>query len=321
MPIWIAVLNRLIFPDFTTAHELLTPEDVVSRSEHSQIAARIPGFVQDIEQLGLDVAGLKATLGYPMFPVWLRPGDDILGVLPANCEVHPVVLCTASSCPTILNHHSSGYVQGAADDHEAWAYGLTPPIFWTNKRRLLDASEDELPSLIESLIAAKTSEGHVQQPTLVQVATGVWISDNETAEQLGPGFTFVLSCSEPASALLTASLRDRYVHLRCGSGKNGSRKLRSELPKLNSLLQKLKPQHRLLVSCVSGKDLAVGVALAILCRCYDGQRLPIEDPTREPAQSITKVLIKQRLSWIMVSMPDAAPSRATLQSVNAYLMG
>lgn len=35
---------------------------------------------------------------------------------------------------------------------------------------------------------------------------------------------------------------------------------------------------------------------------------------------MTKATIKQRLSWIMTSFPSAAPSRATLQSVNDFLL-
>lgn len=46
-----------------------------------------------------------------------------------------------------------------------------------------------------------------------------------------------------------------------------------------------------------------------------GQRLPANNPN----DAITKDFIRQRLSWIMTAYPAASPSRATLQSVNAFL--
>lgn len=71
----------------------------------------------------------------------------------------------------------------------------------------------------------------------------------------------------------------------------------------------------MLDSCETGKDISVGVALAVLCLYADerGTR------TLAPNASINKSFIKQRLSWIMTSFPDVKPSRATLQSVNAFL--
>lgn len=48
-----------------------------------------------------------------------------------------------------------------------------------------------------------------------------------------------------------------------------------------------------------------------------GQRLPANN--NPPNDAITKDFIRQRLSWIMTAYPAASPSRATLQSVNAFL--
>ena len=47
VPIWCAVMNRLLFEELPDSHRLQTPEDVVSASEHTQIEARIDGFVRD----------------------------------------------------------------------------------------------------------------------------------------------------------------------------------------------------------------------------------------------------------------------------------
>lgn len=45
VPIWCAVINRLLFEDMPASHKLHTPDEVVSASEHAQIEARIDDFV------------------------------------------------------------------------------------------------------------------------------------------------------------------------------------------------------------------------------------------------------------------------------------
>jgi tRNA A64-2'-O-ribosylphosphate transferase len=64
--------------------------------------------------------------------------------------------------------------------------------------------------------------------------------------------------------------------------------------------------------------MVVGAALAIVCSFVD-ENGKLDCINRQPTAN--KVEIKKRLSWIIVSKPDAAPSRATLQSVNSYIMG
>ena len=77
-----------------------------------------------------------------------------------------------------------------------------------------------------------------------------------------------------------------------------------------------------MVADANGKDQGVGVALAILCLFItdDGKIRPSEE-VKEPPNGLNKQTIKQKLSWISVAKPDANPSRTTLQSVNAFLLG
>ena len=46
IPIWCAVLNRLLFQDDSDMQNLQTPEWAVGASEHAQIEARLHDFVQ-----------------------------------------------------------------------------------------------------------------------------------------------------------------------------------------------------------------------------------------------------------------------------------
>jgi tRNA A64-2'-O-ribosylphosphate transferase len=73
----------------------------------------------------------------------------------------------------------------------------------------------------------------------------------------------------------------------------------------------------LLIACDTGKDLSVGVTLAISCYLFN------DDNTLRSADGklcFTKDLIKKRLGGIMAIYPEANPSRSTLQSVNSFLM-
>ena len=49
IPIWIAVINRLLFPDTPEEHCLRTSTEIVGPSEHSQIEAKLDGLVGDVQ--------------------------------------------------------------------------------------------------------------------------------------------------------------------------------------------------------------------------------------------------------------------------------
>jgi tRNA A64-2'-O-ribosylphosphate transferase len=92
------------------------------------------------------------------------------------------------------------------------------------------------------------------------------------------------------------------------------------------------------ISCDSGKDISVGVALAALQIYFDdsGNLIPedaastlgkcpdtscqINLRTYEAADIADKQSIKTRLQWIISSRPAANPSRTTLKRVNEFLL-
>lgn len=319
VPIFICVLNRLLFPHDAHAAVLQTPGSVVAPSEHSQIAKIIEGFVDTARSLSLNLDDLRAKLdGKPMLPIWVTPDSTMPLDVPSNSQYNIIGLCTASSRSSSAGSMGLAYVQGAADDSESWALGLDAATFWTHRDRLLLTSEDELPDAINELLARERSHQCVRAPVLVRPTEHVWIGSNATAATRHADFDVVISCSEKPIEEMTAKLKDRCIHLSCSAGKVGSRQLRSQLPKLSRLQDMLEPRSRILISCDSGRDLAVGVALAVICLCCNEEGKMVAD---EPLEVSTKARIKHLLGWIMVSMPDASPSRATLQSINAFLLG
>lgn len=396
VPVWCCVLNRALFPELTEAHGLYVPPNVVSDSEKSQMLSRVAGFVDSLRQLNLDLAGLRAQVSKPIRPTWVTQETD-LGHRYHDSDgrifesFRPVICCTSSRRITDgeMSGHS-GYVQGAGDDTENWALGLTPPVFWEHAEQLLSTPEADLPGLIGSLVAAASSstqqqsrptitttngtdpDVHALPPSVTKLTPFIHVSplplpralpgrDSEGSPQSWCTITILSAPTPPETWVQSPG------HMEVGLGarhKAASRALRTALPRICEFAHRFlllpqpqaehdgtsepqQPHHnpRILIADESGgRDLAAGVALALLCWCFsddDGRRVrggggadPDPDPDPDPGQQqpssppsraerqpvFTKDLVRARLGRIMTAMPEANPNRATLQSVNSFLM-
>lgn len=189
VPVWCCVLNRTLFPELADSHGLYVPPNVVSESEKSQMLSRIHGFVDSLKQLNLDLAGLRAHISKPIRPSWVTQETDLSHYRDRNEDSHdrdnsdyshgrifesfrPVICCTSSRRVTDgeMSGHS-GYVQGAGDDTENWAHGLTPPVFWDNADQLLSTPEADLPELIRSLVASASGSMSGDRPSGPKTST------------------------------------------------------------------------------------------------------------------------------------------------------
>jgi tRNA A64-2'-O-ribosylphosphate transferase len=267
-----------------------------------------------------NISLLRGKLKKPLRPIWITQQSSLPDSAPSFPDFHPIILCTASRRVRGAEASESGYIQGAADDHEAWSHGLTPPLFWKHKDLLMRLSEEDAPEVIARL--AKAQEGSGAVASLIQPTLQLYISSSEQVQLAG--FETVVSCTpEPftPSVLKGAGIK-HYLHLKCQTGKLGSRDLRTQLPRLIPFFSSLPAsttQCKVLVCCPTGKDLSVGVSLAILC-LYTDEGGAIDPGKAKEAQEMNKAFIKQRLSWITTSNAALNPSRATLQSVNAMLL-
>lgn len=321
--IWIVVLNRLLFDQRPDSHELMTPSEVVSDSEHSQMEERLDRFVEEAQRLDLNLDELRAKVKKPMRPYWVTPATslDALSKPSDDDSFATVVLCTVSSKPSVEARNDPDYVQGAADDHEAWSCGLTAPVFWKNIETLIATPEDELPAKIAELVAHSSNVKDASLPALIKPTTSLFVGDESTIEAASSDIDVLVYCGSSVDQTVRKRIEShggRVVILPCSSGKNGSRQLRTSLQNLEDLQKIEKSEPRILVASQDDKDMAVGAALAIVCSFVD-ESGKLDLIHRQPVTN--KAEIKKRLSWIIVSKPDAAPSRATLQSVNSYLMG
>ena len=327
IPIWCTVLNLTLLPEHPLSTNLFLPP-YLPATTHAQITALIPSFVASLQALNLAATtSLPTCLTKPLRPFWITRDSSFGGGDPVATvfdDYRPVVCCTASRRVVGSEVDEGGYVQGAGDDTENWACGLTPPVFWDHADVLLDAPEAELPGLIASFVeqhrAARKDDGMRKQVTPhIYVASLPLVLDTVTSS----GCRIVL-VQEP-------SQKEAWVksptHMEAGLGKNkaASRNLRLALHEictfasrhLASAASAGNSDGRIIVACDSGKDLSIGAALAMSCYLFDDQsqfRIPDKDTT------FTKPMVKARLGSIMAAYPEANPSRTTLQSVNSFLM-
>ncbi|RYP44140.1 hypothetical protein DL768_009375 [Monosporascus sp. mg162] len=354
VPIWCCVLNNALFPtsperekgdgdadgDGDTdaeghagGHPLVfdihVPPNVVSDSERAQMRARIPEHVALLKSLGLDLAALRRKLKKPLRPIWVTQESRLAPMDVVFEDYHPVICCTSSRRVVGAEMSEGGYIQGAGDDTEHWALGLTPPVFWEHADLLLSTPEPDLPDLVRSLVASHASSAAASAPK--EIAPCLSVSALPIAEQ--PSSTCIVALH--AKATDASSWRKSPVLMEVGIGKHkvASRNLRPALPHICAFVRQYfertaaeaegpdLARHgsaQVLIACESGKDLSVGVALALLCEFQDAEgRL---GPRRE-RPDVNKGVIKVKLGSIMTKFPEANPSRATLQSVNSYLMG
>ncbi|KAJ5043173.1 uncharacterized protein L3040_004554 [Drepanopeziza brunnea f. sp. 'multigermtubi'] len=320
IPIWCAVLNRVLFPNERQRHHLYTPPQVVSESEHAQVTALLPSFAEALRALKIPLDELRSHVSKPLRPVWITPDSDLTSTACIFDAFHPVICCTVSRRVAGGELSGGGYIQGAGDDTENWAYGLTPPVFWSNKQALLSSPESDLPDLIEALVEkAKATGRDVQGLRLVEPTSLLFVGPASATLDVVDACTVSLL----PKITLEATWQTSAVRVDVGLGphKLGSRNLRTALPFIMAFVRKVlssaeSARTSLIIVCESGKDLSIGVALALSCLFFDDQgRMDLNKAGR-----IDKDFIRSRLGWFATSMPDANPSRATVQSVNSYLM-
>ncbi|PBP15960.1 hypothetical protein BUE80_DR013306 [Diplocarpon rosae] len=322
IPVWCAVLNRVFFPNEPQLHKLYTPPQVVSQSEHAQITTLLPAFAETLRALSISLDDLRSHILKPLRPVWVTPGSQIIPTSEVFEGFHPVICCTVSRRVPGGEMSEGGYIQGAGDDTENWAHGLTPLLFWGNKDTLFSSPENELPDIIEGLVARAKSKGFGGQGVrLVKPTSVLFVAPIMAISAVSEAFTIALLPT--VSSESTWQTSPTRIDVGLGPHKVGSRNARKALPFIVAFIRNYLSRNDLtcksiLVACESGKDLSIGVTLALSCLFFD-DRGRLLDHSKQP-ERIDKDFVRSRLSWCSTSLPDANPSGATIQSVNSYLM-
>ena len=287
VPIWVAVINRTLFPELSATHRLQVPPapSELGRSEVSQIEARLGEFAQSFCGLGLDLPKLRNELKLPIALSWVVNGcfdadsqeqSSTASLTAPSDTCRQLVLCSASRRVHGAEASEGGYIQGAGDDSEAWSCGLTPQIFWKHRDQLMRSPEDDLPEIIEELLnGEEEGRGSPAQGTHVGATRNLHICQGPVHDLAA--FDLVINCNGSSVANST-----KVTDLDCRSGKLGSKDLREKLPVLGDIVRRqlLKDcQSQILVTCATGTDLSVGVAASLLCLFYhdDGAFFSVPD--------------------------------------------
>lgn len=219
----------------------------------------------------MDLDDLRKQLGKPIRIAWANQSYFHPTNLRKGEGYNLFVLCSASKRVHGAEMSEGGYIQGAGDDSEGWAHGLTPSVFWANRQILSSTTEGDLPMLIEELME-QPSQHEGKQATLIAPTKNIFISQRDPKLLDSGVYDLVIDCNGTPAVISEDNPNPRLLNLGCASSKLGSRDLRKSLDKAQSFVNsqlRPDPSKSLLVMCESGKDLSVGATLAILCLFYN----------------------------------------------------
>ena len=242
---------------------------------------------------------------------------------------YPIYLCMASEYREA--HGTDHYIQGAGDDSESWAHGLTPQLFWTHYEKLVSSVDIHLPKIIQDILSSTATPGHTL--TCISSFPRLWVGSLEHEQHVPMESARIIVSPQSDLDASDKQYGRKRLCLRCAPGKNGSRDLRRELEKIPEFLESSRGSDRIAILCPTGKDFCIGVCLAVVVFYGDDAGTVIHTVDVESTltiqgeitlshrnNSIDKVLIKRKLAKIMTDVPHASPSRATLTAVNSFVM-
>ena len=158
----------------------------------------------------MDISSTLSGLDKPLRPVFITPESSMEIKFPETW--YPVILVTASRpVPSGYRRVEGGfmYVQGAADDEEAWSHGLKSVQFWDNHTMLLECSrEEEVIKLIEGIVGERTSTNEIEKDVSVIASTGLSLGIGDVTQ----GKTTILVCGETRQSELE-DINVLYLHI------------------------------------------------------------------------------------------------------------
>ena len=169
IPIWVAVINRVkgVIPE----DAILQAEEFpfsISESELSQIQEKMTGFVNAAGGCGVQWDEIILTRKIEVCTVGWR--TDIPRLLCAvDFDNHILFLVSPSDPAEFIPRLPFMYVQGAGDDQESWARGLTPALFWKNKDTLLGLPPIECVDAARQIVSNAELSGHLAHSMAAEI--------------------------------------------------------------------------------------------------------------------------------------------------------
>jgi len=335
IPIWAAVLNALVAKE---PNDLSPPTPAVilppwvPASEAATVSALVQEWAQALRGSGgFDVPALRATLHLPLRCVWVSPANaDFLhaGML-TRLREHCIPLFLVS----VSNPHGSDapreswtYIQGAGDDQEVWALGLTPRLFWAHENWLLDPfiTAAECKQRVLDLVEREGKGAPIllQQPSWGDPRaigqTGLHLAAATALRPPLDGFALVLDCGRPSSLPPGPNVRLIPVD------RHHKHHLERSLPALLEAINAFLPRGPICIACDDGTAVSVSVAVAALALLFtaDFTPKPVGSVDLETVRNarIHKDDVKRCLMFICSHVHDSCPDRNLMKQVNRFFM-
>lgn len=331
VPIWCAVLNeasrRVHGKPNQGGSSLHLYARMVSDSEASQIEELLDGWVTafivsqhtffETCSAGAHPHPLQSSdlpiplLPLPLVPRFVIPSDAISSVAALHKQtdvLHVVCVSASRSTPTpdVTTTDSWIYIQGAGDDEESWAQGLTPATFWRRREEIL-ASREACTSTIERIVeqgkveTASSSKGALSPSRIQGTPIDLELGAGSVGEDRAKDFALVVDCEAAAPSSqrqeLEQQLEPSILQLGLVPGKAGLRAFRAVLPSVivsivlvrsadaeltrlalaqnsvtSALLKQGSAGKSVLIAGSLGSDLPGAVAVAVLSASFDGHR-------------------------------------------------
>lgn len=340
VPIWCAVLNRASAACYhtpTAEEPLAVPAEAVSDSERAQIEARLAHWTEAFLASDYTVPRLNK----PLCPLFAHPGT-VLAIPSARAEqVHHIVLASVSSVDEVAGAYGATYVQGAGDDHESWALGLTPDVFWRNRSKLLDPhlERTDREMLVRTLVAQRANETHGNVPWLpqdvddvIRIGTTRLVAAQRSVDHVfgtdeRNAYALIVHCSKTATE--GEDTDPCVLCLGIPEGKRGLNDFAHALPHVveavtQALVESDTGDRREVLVCgADGYHVCGALLVAVLAASFDERRALIPSLVERHVhrRSLSKDETRRRLQWVVGASEQISPSRAHLQRVNAALIG
>lgn len=288
IPIWCTVLNQVTqryrqdrqHEDQNIAHwdtDLYTPE-LISKSERSNMDIKAKESADILYQCQaiVNVHKFLGLMQKPLRPVWITPTSDTNGLLEMIRDPRfNWVICINSSrqsSPRVYWNETFWYTPGAADDEEAWAFGMTAQEFWKSAFDMPD-NADEVDNWLQKKRQSITQDDFVEKPS---VRNFDWLRIRTMKLAVGSRRAGrPPECWENFDAILNVTDTEYldmekippgkfYLQLPVKEGKRGDLEKWLSLSIFYTLLHLQVLGRRVLIHCAQGKDRSVAVALAVL---------------------------------------------------------
>lgn len=335
IPIWIGILNKFIQPNKEFNELFFTPDKIVSKYEHDRILELMPNFLENLSKFKdlINDIIIDKDDNRILKPFWIYPGCKKIPIFTGLENYLPVILISASEISQDGENKMFGfsYVQGAGDDHELWSCGLTPSLFWDNIDKFYglknlnnggcydDNDDEKVRELVREIVEGNKNK--IKDCGIKHLDYKFWNDDEivkingllyfgkidqninlKESEFKNKEFDKIIILD--STFKLVKDLEDSHllyqfdIDSKC---KKSSKLLRKLLP---DIMKVISINEKILIVCNSGDDLSVGVALC----CLNVNKKNIDK------ESLRRDLI------MLTELKKINPQRATLNSVNFYLM-